>query len=77
MKRTFMLAFSVLFLVNVCFVNATPSTQIWIPSTDVQPFLKPHLGWDVYLNPYGSGLLSNGGITIGVLPFNKIGGRIL
>jgi len=52
---------------------ATPSTQIWIPSTDVQPFLSPHLGWDVYLNAFGGGLVSNGGVTIGVLPAKKIG----
>ena len=58
---------------------ATPSTQIWIPSTDIQPYLKPHLGWDAYvgtsvkggtLNP---GTISNGGITIGVLPCKEVG----
>jgi hypothetical protein len=55
---------------------ATPSTQIWIPSTDIQPFLNPHLGWDIYLTTYGNGLLSNGGITMGVLPFKKMGMEI-
>jgi hypothetical protein len=52
---------------------ATPSTQIWIPSTDVQKFMNPHFGWDVYLGQNGSGIISNGGITIGVLPFEKVG----
>jgi hypothetical protein len=52
---------------------ATPSTQIWIPSTDIQGFLNPHLGWDVYLTNTGTGSVSNGGITMGVLPFKNIG----
>jgi hypothetical protein len=52
---------------------ATPSTQIWIPSTDIQAFGKMHLGWDAYVNTQGSGVLSNGGLTIGVLPFEKVG----
>ena len=70
------------------FVSATPSTQIWIPSTDVQGFGVFHLGWDSYIktesNPmaaeatgytrtgYGP-TVTNGGITVGVLPFKKIG----
>lgn len=54
-------------------VLATPSTQIWIPSTDVQGFLNPHLGWDVYANTHGTGMLSNGGITVGLLPTKKLG----
>jgi hypothetical protein len=53
--------------------SATPSTQIWIPSTDIQPFAKPHFGWDVYVNAFGNGLLSDGGITLGLLPFQKVG----
>lgn len=54
-------------------VLATPSTQIWIPSTDVQGYLNPHFGWDVYLANTGIGSISNGGITMGVLPFKKVG----
>jgi hypothetical protein len=60
----------------VAVLHATPSTQIWIPSTDVQAFLKPHLGYDMYLNPFGSGIISNAGITIGVLPFKNVGMEI-
>jgi len=32
-------------------VHATPSKQIWIPSTDVQPFGVVHFGADVYSTP--------------------------
>jgi len=72
-------AFTVfLFVINA---GATPSTQIWIPSTDVQGFLVPHIGWDEYIGAYNhgtpsaldlTGLVSNGGITIGLLPFEKV-----
>lgn len=56
---------------------ATPSTQIWIPSTDVQPFGKFHLGIDSYTRAQEN---ENGdrphvydfGLTTGVLPFEKI-----
>jgi hypothetical protein len=57
---------------------ATPSTQIWIPSTDVQGFGVFHLGWDSYIKT-GShdgiyeGTVTNGGITVGVLPFKNLG----
>jgi hypothetical protein len=59
---------------------ATPSTQIWIPSTDIQSFGVFHLGWDTYIktkSPGDIGLyeatVTNGGITVGVLPLSKIG----
>ncbi|HQP92265.1 MAG TPA: hypothetical protein PLU24_06275, partial [Candidatus Omnitrophota bacterium] len=29
-------------------VLATPTTLIWTPSTDIQPFKKIHLGYDIY-----------------------------
>ncbi len=54
---------------------ATPSTQIWIPSTEVQPYKKLHLGFDSYIATASGGtegVMSNGGLTIGVLPFSKI-----
>ncbi len=57
--------------------NATPSTQIWIPSTDIQGFGVLHLGWDSYIKVASKagdiGTVTNGGITVGVLPFKKIG----
>ncbi len=57
---------------------ATPSTQIWIPSTDIQGFGVFHLGWDSYIKTQSfSGIyeptVANGGITMGVLPLKKIG----
>lgn len=56
---------------------ATPSTQIWIPSTDVQPYKTFHLGIDNYVradaksgnreaNTYDIGPVA------GVLPFEKL-----
>ncbi|MSN26157.1 MAG: hypothetical protein GJV46_09845 [Geobacter sp.] len=54
---------------------ATPSTQIWIPSTDVKGFKEVNLGIDNYIrfsdaadagaNTYDLG------VTVGVLPFEK------
>ena len=61
--------------------HATPSTQIWIPSTDVQKFKTVHLNVDVYLADGGE---SGGarkspqsviGPTVGFLPFEKLQGE--
>jgi hypothetical protein len=59
---------------------ATPSTQIWIPSTDVQGFGAFHLGWDSYIKTESKegmdlyeGTVTNGGITASVVPSKKIG----
>ncbi|GAB4236074.1 MAG: hypothetical protein OHK0028_12920 [Deltaproteobacteria bacterium] len=58
--------------------SATPSTQIWIPSTDVQPFKTVHLNVDTYLRADGNDDGSRTppivviGPTVGVLPFPKI-----
>ena len=61
--------------VMICQAHATPSTQIWIPSTDIQAYLNPHWGFDDYIGAYNAGnaLPSNGnvynaGVTVGVLP---------
>lgn len=56
---------------------ATPSTQIWIPSTDIQKFKTFHLGIDNYVRDQQD---ANGnrphvydiGLTAGVLPFEKV-----
>jgi hypothetical protein len=57
---------------------ATPSTQIWIPSTDIQPYKTFHLNIDAYAR---AGSNDDGsrtapvwviGPTVGVLPFEKI-----
>jgi hypothetical protein len=57
--------------------HATPSTQIWIPSTDIQPFKKVHFGFDQYIKMEKAdgtreANVINNGITVGVLPFEKI-----
>jgi hypothetical protein len=57
---------------------ATPSTQIWIPSTDVQAYKTVHLGIDNYVRAdredNGSRFpnLYDIGLTAGVLPFEKV-----
>ena len=55
---------------------STPSTQIWIPSTDFQKWKTMHLGLDNYLRTSningirGAGMF-DGGLTTGLLPFEK------
>ncbi|MDH4161846.1 MAG: hypothetical protein OEW15_04045 [Nitrospirota bacterium] len=58
--------------------HATPSTQIWIPSTDVQPYMKWHFGFDQYIKARKidgttrEPNVINNGVTVGVLPGEKI-----
>ena len=68
-------------LLGTTLLQATPSTQIWIPSTDVQPFGVPHFGLDAYVRSTESGYFEagrrdpdvfDGGLTIGVLPFHDL-----
>jgi len=53
MKRnTFYAALIAALLLNALFTGfafATPTTYIWTPSTDIQPYKKIHLGADVYI----------------------------
>ncbi|HCJ67499.1 MAG TPA: hypothetical protein DHV62_09345 [Elusimicrobia bacterium] len=57
---------------------ATPSTHIWAPATDIQPYKKFHLTADFYVpvkeNDNGSWAapVTNFGFTLGVLPYEKI-----
>jgi len=57
---------------------ATPSTQIWIPSTDVQDFKTGHLNIDSYIRTSHSPSDTVGpntivlGPTFGILPFEKV-----
>ena len=52
--------------------SATPSTADWTPATTyVQPFLVPHLTYDTYFTEKGQ-LTPDYGLTIGVLPFDKL-----
>jgi len=58
--------------------SATPSTQIWIPSTDVQAYKTFHLGFDTYIRANSNDDGSRTapvvviGPTVGILPFQKI-----
>lgn len=62
-------------------VKATPSTQIWIPSTDIQKFKTFHLGIDNYIRTQkyngnrGAGIYDFG-LTAGILPFKKLQAEI-
>jgi hypothetical protein len=57
---------------------ATPSTQIWIPSTDVKSFKDIHLDIDNYTRFDGKGYngynpnLYNIGLSAGVLPYENV-----
>ena len=59
-------------------VDATATTHIWGPSTDVQAFNLWHITSDMYLplTADTSGNLvatvTNIGVTVGVLPFRKV-----
>ena len=73
---------NVLFVISMFFFAesacATPSSHIWSPSTDIQPYGKIHLTSDFYVptenNADGSraSTITNFGLTIGVLPFKKL-----
>jgi hypothetical protein len=51
--------------------NATPSTQIWIPSSDIQKFASIHLNDDLYARPSKPTILVLGP-TAGILPWQAI-----
>jgi hypothetical protein len=52
--------------------RATPSTTLWTPATTyVQPFAVPHITYDTYFSDKGAYPIDTG-VTIGVLPFEKL-----
>lgn len=56
--------------------GATPSTVVWSPATTfVQPTLVPHLTYDTYFAEQGAYGIATG-VTMGVLPFEKLQGEI-
>ncbi|TWJ26502.1 hypothetical protein [Geobacter argillaceus] len=67
---------------------ATPSTQIWIPSTDIQPYKQFHLNIDNYFRASGvaksaptttatrDANVMDIGPTVGILPFEKVQAEI-
>ena len=62
--------------------QATSSTHIWAPSTDVQAFRLWHITCDLYVPvtfaPDGSRLptITNVGLTVGILPFKKLNAEV-
>jgi hypothetical protein len=90
MKKMIKMAAAVFTLVGAFsgMAFATPSTQIWIPSTDIQPFKTVHLNVDAYFRASGvaksppSGTATRDanvydiGPTVGILPFEKIQAEI-
>ncbi|MDO8603277.1 MAG: hypothetical protein Q7O04_05465 [Candidatus Omnitrophota bacterium] len=69
-----------LFIVSQCYATAT--THIWAPSTDVQGYKKWHLTSDFYVpaESNSSGVrpntITNFGLTVGVLPFEKLNAEV-
>jgi hypothetical protein len=56
--------------------TATPSTTFWTPATTyTQPYLVPHITYDTYFGEPSAYPIDTG-ITIGVLPFEKLQGEI-
>jgi hypothetical protein len=65
---------------------ATPSTQIWIPSTDIQAYKTFHLGIDNYIRASGVSKAASPtgrdtnvydiGPEVGILPFEKLQAEI-
>jgi hypothetical protein len=58
----------ILLIIALCAVagaaSATPSTLIWIPSTDIQAVGQTHFGYDIY-SPSSGDTLTDIGLTIG------------
>ncbi len=77
LKRTAVIL--TLVLTGSVFVGATPSTIIWIPSVDLQPYSVFHLGIDNYFTFFKKGIGEGGvafptdmGLTVGILPLSDI-----
>ncbi|MCX5692634.1 MAG: hypothetical protein NTX47_02990, partial [Candidatus Omnitrophica bacterium] len=66
----------------VSFCYATATTHVWSPSADVQAYKKWHLTSDYYVptESNSSGVrpntITNFGLTVGVLPFEKLNAEI-
>ena len=78
---------AIFFLVSCClslvpYAFCTASTHIWSPSTDVQAYKKWHLTSDFYVptenNSDGTraNTVTNLGLTVGVLPFEKLNAEV-
>jgi len=76
MKQAIKAVIAAAVLANATVASATPSTVYWSPATTyVQPYLVPHLTYDTYFGEAGAYPI-NTGITIGVLPWEKLQGEV-
>jgi hypothetical protein len=79
--KKILLALIILCSISGELLFSTPSTQIWIPSTDFQKWKTMHLGLDNYIRTSkiagirGAGMFDIG-LTTGLLPFEKFQGEI-
>lgn len=78
MKKLLCVIVFMFLVAQTSLVFATPSTQIWIPSTDIQEFGVVHLGVDTYNtlskdSSDGGSTLVNYGLTAGVVKSDKFG----
>jgi hypothetical protein len=79
--KKLLVIFVVLSVLKVEILLSTPSTQLWIPSTDFQAWKTMHLGIDNYIRMSningvrGAGMF-DAGFTTGLLPFKKFQGEI-
>lgn len=80
MKKHIITAVILLVLVSE-YSFSTPTTQIWIPSSDYQKWKTMHIGIDNYIRTQkvlgirGAGIFDLG-LTTGLLPFEKFQGEI-
>ncbi len=83
MKKVLFVVGVMFLFAQASFVHATPSTQIWIPSTDIQEFGVVHLGVDNYntlsknttaksIGGDGGGSIVNYGLTVGLIPSETV-----
>lgn len=76
MKRVLEAVVLLALVVTAQSAQATPSTVFWTPATAyTQPYLVPHLTYDSYVAEKG-GLLNDYGLTVGVIPSDKIQGEV-
>jgi hypothetical protein len=74
--------FGAVLLLAAAGAYATPTTHIWAPSTDIQPFNLWHIGADMYIpvqrDASGSRVatVNNLGLTVGVIPGRTLGAEV-
>ncbi len=76
MKKALKAVFAAALLATAATAGATPSTTFWTPATTYsQPYLVPHITYDTYVAEKGF-LANDYGLTVGVLPFEKLQGEV-